>query len=409
MTGGGSALLLKAEDQNRWSVVLRHPGGRETTLPSATPAEHLIAASEIDYSPYRREVKNLREQHPLFEAGIDVSLADFEDFVAEALLLPGMLREIDPVGHFVLEQLIDRSLRQEDDGSASFLLHAGAQLLHILEDPIRAQVYLRNTLEMACDGMERASQQERYQKLVRTYPELRSWCDPARLPVEPGSGQVYSAASIFGLMGLELALYFRQDRQRIARCDYCWRYFIPKTRKETHYCDRETDGFPCKQRGSRFKRNLDAEQDTALLICKRLRDRMYARMQRYTTAHETERQHLFPMDYVQYGDWSENARLARIDYLGGKLTAEEFLRRIDTMHDLTDYTMDGVQAPDVDTPWQRMVAGDMGFDPETHYPEQVMVLDLGTEDPKWQVLSADALRRRDQAGHQSLRDKYGRK
>ena len=30
-------------------------------------------------------------------------------------------------------------------------------------------------------------------------------------------------------------------------------------------------------------------------------------------------------------------------------------------------------------------------------------------DPKWQIFSADDLRRRDQEGHQSLREKYGRK
>ena len=94
------------------------------------------------------------------------------------------------------------------------------------------------------------------------------------------AGKDFAAYSIFGLLGLELALYFRQDKQRIARCEYCWRYFIPKTRKETLYCDRQTDGYPCKQRGSRFKRNLNTEQDEALLAYKRLRDRMYARLLR---------------------------------------------------------------------------------------------------------------------------------
>ena len=75
----------------------------------------------------------------------------------------------------------------------------------MLEEPIRTQVCLRNILEMTFDGMERA-------------------------------------------------LYFQQDKQRIARCDYCWGWFIPKTKKATRYCDRVTDGFLCKQRGARFKR-----------------------------------------------------------------------------------------------------------------------------------------------------------
>ena len=409
MADGMTALLLKAEDKNRWSVTLHHANGWEIALPAATPAEYLIAASEIDYSAYRREIRNLREQHPLLEERLEVSMADFEDFVAEALLLPSMLRDIDPVGYFVLGHLLEQSLRQEDDGSALFLLNAAAQLLQILEEPIRAQVYLRNALEIACDGMERATQQERYEKLVETYPELKSLCDPILLPKEPGEHPVYAAYSIFGLLALQFALYFHQDKQRIARCDYCWRYFIPKTRKETHYCDRETDGFPCKQRGSRFKRNLDTEQDEALLVYKKLRDRMYARMQRYITALPENRQDLIPMDYLQYGDWSENARLARIDYLDGKLTAEEFLRKIDTMHDLEDYSVGAAQTSPTGTAWQRMVADDIGFDPELHYPKGFMLLDLRTDDPKWQTFSADDLRRKYQEGHQSLREKYGRK
>lgn len=409
MADGIAALLLKAEDNNRWAVILHQADGRETILPSTTPAEHLIAASEVDYSAYRREIRNLREHHPLFEECLEISQADFEDFVAEALLLPSMLRDIDPVGYFALELLMDQSLRQEDDGSALFLLNAAAQLLQILEEPLRAQVYLRNALEMACDGMERATQQERYQKLIVTYPELQHLCDPALLPDDPDQGKVYAAYSMFGLLGLELALYFHQDKQRIARCDYCWRYFIPKTKKETHYCDRETDGFPCKQRGSRFKRNLDAEKDEALLAYKRLRDRMYARLLRYTDAHPNNRKNLISMDYDQYDSWSENARLARIDYLDGKLTAEEFLRKIDTMHDLEDYTVGETQALTMETAWQRMVAGNIGFDPELHYPEGFMLLDLRADDPKWQTFSADDLRRKDQEGHQSLREKYGKK
>lgn len=149
MAGGIAALLLKAEDNNRWAVILHQADGRETIFPSATPAEHLIPASEIDYSPYRREIQNLREHHPLLEERLEVLQADFEDFVAEALLLPSMIRDIDPIGYFVLVQLMDQSLRQADDGSATFLLNAAAQLLQILEEPLRAQVYLRNALEIA--------------------------------------------------------------------------------------------------------------------------------------------------------------------------------------------------------------------------------------------------------------------
>ncbi|MCI9222917.1 MAG: hypothetical protein HFF22_06040 [Oscillospiraceae bacterium] len=399
-------LLLVEVGEGRFSTVLQHGDGTVKRLPVTTSAKDLITAAEIDYGPYRREIKRLREEHPLFAARLDIPVADFEDFVTETLLLPSMLQKIDPVGFFALGVLLDQVLQREDDGSALFLLDAAQELLHVLEEPICTQIYLRNILEMAFDGRERATQKERFEKLCQIYPQIGRLCDPASLPdVEQGQ-RVFRANSVFGLRMLELALYFQQDKQRIARRDYCWGWFIPKTKKVTRYCDRVTDGFPCKKRGARFKRNLVEDEDGALKLCNQLRDRMYARLLRWQDAAPDERDKLIPMDYEQYEAWSENARLARMEYLKGKLTAEEFLRQIDTTHELESYEVDKAELAE-ETHWQRMVAGDFAFDADTHYPEMMQVLDLGEAEPKWELYTADDLRREDQKGHQSLRERYG--
>lgn len=404
VVSSGSQLLLVEKGAGLFSTVLCYGEGVEKQLPPTTPAKDLIAAAEIDYRAYRREIKRLRDEHPLFAARLDIPVADFEDFVAEALLLPSMLQKTDPVSFFVLGELLNQALQREDDGSALFLLNAAEELLYVLEDPIRTQVCLRNILEMAFDGMERASQKERFEKLCGIYPQVGTLCDPADLP---DAGQrVFQTNSIFELRILELALYFQQDKQRIARCDYCWGWFIPKTKKVTRYCDRVTDGFPCKQRGARFKRNLVEDEDSALKLCNQLRDRMYARLLRWQDAAPGERDNLIPMDYEQYEVWSENARLARMEYLKGKLTAEAFLRQIDTTHELESYEVDKAELAE-ETHWQRMVAGDFAFDADTHYPEMIQVLDLGAAEPKWVLYTADDLRREDQKGHQSLRERYG--
>lgn len=374
----GPQLLLVEKGAGLFSTVHHYEDGTEKQLPATTPAKDLIAAAEIDYRAYRREIKRLRDEHPLFAARLDIPMADFEDFVAEALLLPSMLQKVDPVSFFVLGELLDQALQREDDDSALFLLNAAEELLYVLEDPIRTQVCLRNILEMTFDGMERATQRERFEKLCRIYPQVSGLCDPASLPdVEQGQ-KVFRANSIFGLRMLELALYFQQDKQRIARCDYCWGWFIPKTKKVTRYCDRVTDGFPCKQRGARFKRNLVEDQDGALKLCNQLRDRMYARLLRWQDAAPGERDSLIPMDYGQYEAWSENARLARMEYLKGQLTAEEFLRRIDATHELESYEAGKAELVK-ETAWQCMVAGNFAFDAETHYPEVIQVLDLRAE------------------------------
>lgn len=252
----GSRLLLVEKGVGLFSTVLRYGDGTEKQLPVTTPAKELISAAEIDYRPYRREIKRLRDEHPMFAPRLDIPVADFEDFVAEVLLLPSMLQKADPVSFFVLGELLDQAMQREDNGSALFLLDAAQELLHVLEEPIRTQVYLRNILEMAFDGMERASQRERFEKLCQVYPQVGKLCDPISLPESEVGNRAFAVHSLFGLRLLELALYFQQDKQRIARCDYCWGWFIPKTKKATRYCDRVTDGFHCKQRGARFKRNL---------------------------------------------------------------------------------------------------------------------------------------------------------
>ena len=142
----GSQLLLVEKGAGLFSTVHHYEDGTEKQLPATTPAKDLIAAAEIDYRAYRREIKRLRDEHPLFAARLDIPMADFEDFVAEALLLPSMLQKVDPVSFFVLGELLDQALQREDDDSALFLLNAAEELLYVLEYPIRTQVCLRNML-----------------------------------------------------------------------------------------------------------------------------------------------------------------------------------------------------------------------------------------------------------------------
>lgn len=391
-------------------VLMVGEGGREERLPPIDPAEDLIAASELDYTAYRREIQRLYDEHPLFEERLDIPESDLEDLAAEALMLPSMLQEIDPLSFFELGNLLVQALRMRDDGSASFLLHAGQRLLQALEVPIRTQIRLRNIMEMTFDGMERATQQERFVKLRGVYPQIAQICDPGPW-MEEAMPVTFRIESVYKLRLLELMLYFRQEKKRIARCDYCWNYFIPRTRAETRYCDRVFEGQSCKKRGANLKRKKGPEQDGALRLFKQLRDRMYARMLRYGDAPESQREKLIPMTVLQYDEWEENARQARREYMAGKIKAEEFLRRIDTTHELGRYDPVKQELPPEKSTWQERVASDPDFDPVRKYPSSMMVLDLRdtADDPHWQILSQEELIRKDQAGHQSLRDEYGKR
>ena len=404
----GAELYLMEMGDGRFSIFLRDDR-TQTQMPAMTPAETLLAFSELDYTDYREVVRWLRDEHPLFEERIDIPVSNYEDFVGEAILLTPDLHEIDPVSGFVVTDILHRMLQIEDDDTAMFLLTSGQRILRALEEPLRVQTYLRNIMEVTFDGTAGLTPAEQYEKLRAVYSDIARICDPAILPRQE-ENRLFRLRSLMELRLLVLALYFEQDSQRISRCDYCWGYFIPKTKKATRYCDRVTDGQSCKQRGANLARLDKTSEDEALLVYKKLRDRMYSRLLRWQDAAPSERSNLILMDYEQYDQWSENARLAREEYVRGNLTAEEFLRKIDTTRELTSCEAGKIDLSDGPSRWQRLVARDFRFDPERYFPEKMAYLNwnLDDPDPQWQILTADDLRREAQKGHQSLKEKYGK-
>lgn len=98
----------------------------------------------------------------------------------------------------------------------------------------------------------------------------------------------------------------------------------------------------------------------------------------------------------------------REEYVRGNLTAEEFLRKIDTIHELMSCEVDKINLPDEPSMWQQLVERDFRFDPERYCPIELGRLDLSCPDPRWQILTADDLRREPQKGYQSLKKKYGK-
>ena len=99
-------------------------------------------------------------------------MSDYEDFVAEAILLTPDLCEIDPVSGFVVTDILHRTLQTEDDGTAMVLLTAGQRILRVMEEPLRVQTYLRNIMEVTLDGTAGLTPAEQYEKLRTTYATL---------------------------------------------------------------------------------------------------------------------------------------------------------------------------------------------------------------------------------------------
>ena len=296
-------------------------------------------------------------------------------------------------------------MAMQDNGSPIFPSEKGAAVLRALDEPCRAQLRIRNLLEIGFADYERAAQWERYGALEEAYPALVHQFFPCR-PMPFGHRLRYTVENNFELYLLELQLYFRQKKKRIARCECCWQYFIPKTSAETHYCDRVIDGLSCKALGPKLKGKDGAALDEALRIYNALRHRMEERRNRYEDAPPDQRDRLKPVSDARYQEWISAAVKVRGRYLKGKISASDFLREIDIFGELETYEVKQVSLPEPDsTAWRRHIKGNLDFDPAINY-RGFMHLDLREANAEWKVWTPEEQENIARGGHASLREKY---
>jgi len=113
---------------------------------------------------------------------------------------------------------------------------------------------------------------------------------------------------------------------RIAKCQFCGGYFIPRTKRKTLYCDRVIrNGKTCKQIAPYLNRKAKAAANAVISEFDHIKDTMFHRFDRTGGRKKPS-----PKDLTQkqYDKWLEGATAVRDRYLAGDLTAEEALEII---------------------------------------------------------------------------------
>lgn len=127
---------------------------------------------------------------------------------------------------------------------------------------------------------------------------------------------------------------------------------------------------------------------------------MGARYERYMDSGEmmdTE----FMLNVDGYFDWSDEAKLARMDYLDGKITAEQFIQIIDKYGELTEFVAQKAEQDTGESVLERLVKQNLSFDPSRRYFD-IQTLDLGETDPQWKIVTAEEWLKRDQGNRRPL-------
>lgn len=221
-----------------------------------------------------------------------------------------------------------------------------------------------------------------------------------------GQAREYALSDLYELCLAELSLYFQQSKQRIARCENCWRYFIPRTEAESRYCYDAADGRPCKEIGPGNMRRLRADTDGGLAAYERLRRRLEERANRLELAPPGAEDRLIPFDRDQYAAWLDLARETKRNYQTGRISAGEFLRRIDPGEELVPYDAERTELPPPDeTPWRDSIKRAMDFVSDGLFMDTDF-LDLRGDEPTWEIITAKSQMLCARGGHTSLHDRY---
>ena len=110
----------------------------------------------------------------------------------------------------------------------------------------------------------------------------------------------------------------------------------------------------------------------------------------------------------QYGDWSEMAQDQRRAYLDGKISAKDFIAKIDVYHEYPNFSHKKETPPTGNSAFREKVKRNLNFDPNRHY-ENRMFLELrigesGVQEDaaEWVVQTAQEQHDADRAGDTSL-------
>lgn len=405
-------IYLLTDTGNNVEIILTWTDGQETRLSRHSPAGALVEFVGFDFADYRSQVEELWEEHCVFKERDEVPYADYEDFAAQAVPLSEQLRMAAPAAYWDVRRHIALAEEMTDDGEPIFASRKAFAVLTALRRPYFLQNRIRNIFEIAFADFERGTQKDRFRALEDTWPGIIDRSFSIRFPpAEDGAAPVgqtreYALSDLYELCLAELSLYFQQSKQRIARCENCWRYFIPRTEAESRYCYDAADGRPCKEIGPRNMRRFRADTDRALAAYERLRRRLEERASRLELAPPGAEGRLIPFDRDQYAVWLDLARGAKRDYQAGLISAGEFLRRIDLHGELEPYEAERTELPPLDeTPWRDLIKRDMDFVPRGRFAD-IALLDLREPEPAGETVTAKSQILHARGGHTSLHDRY---
>ena len=295
----------------------------EVPLAETKISDEILLFSELIFEPYAAVVDQIRSQASAIlmhdEHGGLANMTMFQFMLDTVEDLVSTLEQENPLQGTLLRAQLEDAV-PPDDGTATYPFRAGKKILTILIEVMQFQFVVNEVLHDMQAGEPLIS--DKYDTLWEVpMRSILRW-NGDRLTTQY---HVRSAVDYYHF----LLLQFVSSYPAVAWCHCCGRYFIPKTKKKTLYCDRILkDGKTCKEWGPVLKHRQKAAQVSVVEEFDRAKRRMYKRYERaeFFNKEPSEKD----LSYEEYYQWLDRAARARDDYLAGKLPAEEALSIIQT-------------------------------------------------------------------------------
>lgn len=293
----------------------------EVSLGETTVFDEVILFSELSFGPYAVVVDLIRSQARailMHDGHGDLANMTLFQFMLDTVEdLVSTLDQENPLHGILLRSQLEDEV-PADDGTAMYPFQAGRKILTILVEVMQFQFIVNEVLYDLQNGEPLVS--EKYDTLWEITVRSVLRLDGSSLKTQY---HFRSAADYYHF----LILQFVKGHPSVVQCRCCGRYFIPKTRKKTLYCDRILkDNKTCKEWGPVLKHRQKAAQISVVEEFDRAKRRMYKRYERaeFLNKEPSEKD----LSYEEYYKWLDRAVRARDDYLAGELSEEDAMKTI---------------------------------------------------------------------------------
>lgn len=317
-------LYVSVNDDGTIKRNLTVKSGETIKVERTTVNDEIIAFSELNFKYYAElleHIENMCEDSyveitdgDFGEAGIDVDA--YAEILKTVHKLIGALEESNPLHGTLLRTLLEDQL-PPDDGSAMYLTNSETKITDCLSSVMRLQFLINDILYDLRSGTPLDMENKYSIFKSAEFTQIQTLGEKVTVQ--------YRFRSLIDYY-IFLMMRFIENQPNVTICQCCGKYFIPKTKRTTLYCDRIIrDNKTCKQIAPALKHNRDVARDSVIQTFDRTKRKMYKRFERADYSSHLLAHGLTP---TQYYDWLGKAEQARDEYLTGKISAEEALEII---------------------------------------------------------------------------------